>query len=106
MAGSEPLLAKRGDPGAAALAAGQAAVISTQQLYAVGLGPGAIKVRVREGRLHRVHRGVYDLAERATSRYEEAREKTRALINAPSLEEVILTPNVTGALNHDASHPS
>jgi cysteine desulfurase/selenocysteine lyase len=46
-----------------------------------------------------VHRGVYDLAERATARYEAAREKTRALINAPSLQEVIFTRNVTGALN-------
>ena len=32
-----------------------------------------------------VHRGVYDLAERATANYEGAREKVRALINAPSL---------------------
>ncbi len=46
-----------------------------------------------------VHRGVYDLAERATARYESAREKVRALINAPSLQETILTRNVTAALN-------
>jgi len=46
-----------------------------------------------------VHRGVYDLAERATAGYEAAREKTRALINAPSLQEVIFTRNVTEALN-------
>jgi cysteine desulfurase / selenocysteine lyase len=46
-----------------------------------------------------VHRGVYDLAERATAGYEAAREKTRALINAPSLAEVIFTRNVTQALN-------
>jgi cysteine desulfurase / selenocysteine lyase len=46
-----------------------------------------------------VHRGVYDLAERATGRYEEAREKVRGLVNAPSQREVILTRNVTGALN-------
>jgi cysteine desulfurase/selenocysteine lyase len=46
-----------------------------------------------------VHRGVYDLAERATSRYESAREKARALINAPSLQEVVFTRNVTEGLN-------
>lgn len=46
-----------------------------------------------------VHRGVYDLAERATAGYEGAREKVRALINAPSQREVIFTRNVTEALN-------
>jgi cysteine desulfurase/selenocysteine lyase len=46
-----------------------------------------------------VHRGVYDLAERATAGFESAREKVRALINAPSLQETIFTRNVTEALN-------
>src|SRR6202007_1572839 len=46
-----------------------------------------------------VHRGVYDLAERATAGFEGAREKVRALINAPSLQEVVFTRNVTEALN-------
>lgn len=46
-----------------------------------------------------VHRGVYDLAERATAGFEAAREKVRALINAPSLQETIFTRNVTEALN-------
>jgi len=46
-----------------------------------------------------VHRGVYDLAERATAGFEGAREKVRALLNAPSLQEVIFTRNVTEALN-------
>ncbi len=46
-----------------------------------------------------VHRGVYDLAERATAGYEAAREKTRALINAPTTSEVIFTRNVTQGLN-------
>ena len=31
-----------------------------------------------------VHRGVYELAERATEGLETAREKVRALLNAPS----------------------
>jgi len=46
-----------------------------------------------------VHRGVYELAERATEGYEGAREKVRALINARSIREVIFTGNVTQGLN-------
>jgi cysteine desulfurase/selenocysteine lyase len=46
-----------------------------------------------------VHRGVYDLAERATAGFEAAREKVRVLINAPSVREVIFTRNVTEGLN-------
>jgi cysteine desulfurase/selenocysteine lyase len=46
-----------------------------------------------------VHRGVYDLAERATAGFEGAREKVRVLINAPSTREVIFTRNVTEGLN-------
>ena len=46
-----------------------------------------------------VHRGVYDLAERATAGYEGAREKVRELLNAPSVREVIFTRNVTEAIN-------
>ena len=46
-----------------------------------------------------VHRGVYDLAERATAGFEAAREKVRILINAPSVREVIFTRNVTEGLN-------
>src|SRR2546427_13102648 len=46
-----------------------------------------------------VHRGVYDLAERATAGFEGAREKVRVLINAPSVREVIFTRNVTEGIN-------
>ncbi|HZR91140.1 MAG TPA: cysteine desulfurase [Gaiellaceae bacterium] len=46
-----------------------------------------------------VHRGVYELAERATAGFEGAREKVRELINAPSVREVIFTRNVTEAIN-------
>jgi cysteine desulfurase/selenocysteine lyase len=46
-----------------------------------------------------IHRGVYDLGERATEAYEGAREKARAFINAESIREVIFTRNVTAALN-------
>ena len=46
-----------------------------------------------------VHRGVYQLAERATEGLEGAREKVRALVNAPSAREIIFTRNATEALN-------
>ena len=44
-------------------------------------------------------RGVYDLSERATERYEEARAKTAKFINAGSPEEIIFVRNATEALN-------
>src|SRR5438105_675857 len=46
-----------------------------------------------------VHRGVYELAERATQALEDAREKARAFVNAPSAREVIFVRNATEALN-------
>jgi cysteine desulfurase/selenocysteine lyase len=46
-----------------------------------------------------VHRGVYQLAERATEALEGAREKVRALLNAPATREIIFTRNATESLN-------
>src|SRR6266852_1580875 len=46
-----------------------------------------------------VHRGVYLLAERATERFESAREKVRALVNAASTREIVFTRSATEALN-------
>jgi predicted transcriptional regulator of viral defense system len=43
----------------ARLAARQHGVISVGQLIAAGLTYEAIRRRVRTGRLHRIHRGVY-----------------------------------------------
>lgn len=43
----------------AKLAAAQHGVVSHEQTAAAGLGRGALEHRVRQGRLHRVHRGVY-----------------------------------------------
>jgi cysteine desulfurase/selenocysteine lyase len=46
-----------------------------------------------------VHRGVYVLAERATAALEGAREKVRALLNAPDVREVVFVRNATEAIN-------
>ena len=46
-----------------------------------------------------VHRGVYELAERATEALETAREKTRAFVNAPAAREIIFVRNATEAIN-------
>jgi cysteine desulfurase / selenocysteine lyase len=46
-----------------------------------------------------VHRGVYVLAERATAGLEGAREKVRALVNAPDAREIIFVRNATEAIN-------
>ena len=46
-----------------------------------------------------VHRGVYELAERATEALEHARERCRAFVNAPAASEIIFVRNATEAIN-------
>jgi cysteine desulfurase/selenocysteine lyase len=46
-----------------------------------------------------VHRGIYQLSERATEAYETARKKVRAFINASSHREVIFTRGTTEGIN-------
>lgn len=46
-----------------------------------------------------VHRGVHTLAERATSRYEAARERVGQFIHATSVKEVLFTRGTTTSLN-------
>jgi len=46
-----------------------------------------------------VHRGVHALSERATEQFELAREKVRAFINAPRVEEVVFVRGATEAIN-------
>src|SRR6516225_4928610 len=46
-----------------------------------------------------VHRGVYELAERATAALEHSRERVRAFLNAPETREVIFVRNATEAIN-------
>ena len=44
-------------------------------------------------------RGLYDLSQRATERYENARETVRRFLNAESAAEIIFTRNATEGLN-------
>lgn len=50
-----------------------------------------------------VHRGAYLLSETLTTKYEAAREKVRAFINAGSDKEVVFTKGATESLNLVAS---
>lgn len=50
-----------------------------------------------------VHRGVHTLGNRATDKYEGAREKVRNFINGKTTEEIIFTRGTTTALNTVAS---
>lgn len=56
-------------------------------------------VRYYETTNANIHRAVHTLGERATTEYEEAREKVRRFINAPSTEGVIFTRNTTESIN-------
>jgi cysteine desulfurase / selenocysteine lyase len=46
-----------------------------------------------------VHRGVYRLSARSTDRFEEAREKARALLNAAADREIVFVRGATEAIN-------
>jgi cysteine desulfurase / selenocysteine lyase len=50
-----------------------------------------------------VHRGVHFLSERATMRFEDARERLQRYINAANAHEIIFTRNATEAINLVAS---
>lgn len=46
-----------------------------------------------------IHRGVYELSERATASFESVRQKTQVMINAKSAHEIIFTSGTTAAIN-------
>ena len=50
-----------------------------------------------------VHRGVYELSERATAAYEDAREKARVFLNAAAPREIVFVRGTTEAINLVAS---
>jgi very-short-patch-repair endonuclease len=55
------------DRAIAGLAGMQHGVVTRRQLEAIGVGRGAIGARVRAGRLHRLHRGVYAVGHHSPS---------------------------------------
>lgn len=55
--------------------------------------------RVYEHDYANVHRGIHTLSERSTEQYEQAREKVRSLINAPTPNEIIFTQGTTASIN-------
>jgi cysteine desulfurase/selenocysteine lyase len=46
-----------------------------------------------------IHRGLYELSVGATRRFEEAREKVRAFLNAADAREIVFVRNATEAIN-------
>jgi len=46
-----------------------------------------------------VHRGIYEISEKATAAYEGARAQIARFINAPSAQEIVWTRNATEAIN-------
>jgi cysteine desulfurase/selenocysteine lyase len=46
-----------------------------------------------------VHRGIYEIGERATAAYEDARLSVAKFINAPDAHEIVFTRNATEAIN-------
>ena len=59
----------------------------------------ASMVETAEKHYANVHRGIHALSEESTDRFENAREKVRAFINAPSAEQVIWTHGTTESIN-------
>jgi cysteine desulfurase/selenocysteine lyase len=60
-------------------------------------------VRYYENENANIHRGVYELSQRATAAYEQSRETVARFLNAPELAEVIFTRGTTEAINLVAS---
>ncbi|HEX5589426.1 MAG TPA: cysteine desulfurase [Candidatus Limnocylindrales bacterium] len=46
-----------------------------------------------------VHRGIYEIGERSTAAYEQARAAVARFINAPDAHEIVFTRNATEAIN-------
>jgi cysteine desulfurase/selenocysteine lyase len=54
---------------------------------------------VYEAEYANIHRGVYDLSQRATAAYDKARTKVRKFINAASDREIVFVRNATEGVN-------
>jgi hypothetical protein len=80
------LRSRERDGAIAELADRQYGVVARDQLVRLGLEPGAIGRRVRAGRLHRLHAGVYSVGHRVIPR--EGRWTAAVLASGP---EVVLS---------------
>ncbi|HEY1855672.1 SufS family cysteine desulfurase, partial [Acidocella sp.] len=56
-------------------------------------------VHVMEAQYANVHRGLHYMSEKTSDAYEAVRDKTAALLNAASREEIVFTRNATEAIN-------
>ncbi|NIP84092.1 MAG: aminotransferase class V-fold PLP-dependent enzyme, partial [Planctomycetales bacterium] len=56
-------------------------------------------VDVYETKYANVHRGIHWLSDQSTDLFEEAREKVRRFINAPTPEQVLFTHGTTEGIN-------
>jgi len=64
--------------------------------------PAVVVEAMRDAYSHHyanVHRGIYELSEDATGRFEAARRKVAAFLNAPSEREIVFVRNATEAIN-------
>jgi cysteine desulfurase/selenocysteine lyase len=67
-----------------------------------GLMPRSVNERIAKYQAFEhtnVHRGVSQLSQEATDRFEEAREKVRSFLNAPSTKQIIWTRGTTESIN-------
>ncbi len=55
--------------------------------------------RVYEADYANIHRGIYDLSQRASAMHDEARRKVERFINARDWREIVFTRNATEAIN-------
>ena len=67
------------------IATRQHGVVALAQLYRAGLSPDAVKHRVRVGRLHRIHRGVYAVGRAQLGREGRWKAATLALGHGAAL---------------------
>lgn len=67
-----------------------------------GLMPRSVNERIAHYQAFEhtnVHRGVSQLSQEATDRFEEAREKVRSFLNAPSTKQIVWTRGTTESVN-------
>ncbi len=69
---------------------------------ATSLKPQLVLDKLQEYYTHyssNIHRGIYEIAEKATAEYELARQRVATFIHASSIEEVIFTSGTTDSIN-------